>query len=112
MVLAELGSKITSALRSLNSTTLIDEEVLAKVLKDISTALLGADVNVRLVMKLRDNIKLRVNLEDLPSGTNKRRLIQRAVFEELVAMVKPEREPYKMQKGRSNVVMFVGLQVR
>ncbi len=40
MVLAELGSKISSALNKLNKVTVIDEETLQACLKDIATALL------------------------------------------------------------------------
>lgn len=57
MVLADLGRKITSAIRSLNSATVINEEVLDNMLKEISRALIEADVNVMLVKKLRDNVK-------------------------------------------------------
>jgi signal recognition particle subunit SRP54 len=58
MVLADLGRKITNAIRSLNSATVIDEEALNGMLKEISRALIEADVNVRLVKQLRDNVKL------------------------------------------------------
>ena len=57
MVLAELGRKITTALRSLNSATVISEEVLNAMLKEICAALLEADVNIRLVKKLRENVR-------------------------------------------------------
>lgn len=57
MVLAELGRKITTALRSLNNATVINEEVLNAMLKEICSALLEADVNVRLVKKLRENVR-------------------------------------------------------
>lgn len=53
MVLAELGQRIAGALSSLNTVTVVDEAVLDGVLKEIATALLQADVNVRLVANLR-----------------------------------------------------------
>lgn len=63
-------------------------------------------------MKLRDQIKTRVAIECEGSGVNKRRVIQRAVYEELVNMLSPvDVEPFKPVRGRSNVIMFVGLQV-
>merc|ERR1740123_1451007 len=49
-------------------------------------------------------------LESDAAGANKRRLIQKAVVEELVRLVSAEKSPYKMKKGECNVVMFVGLQ--
>ena len=57
MVLAELGGKITSALRKMANATVVDEEVLTGMLKEICAALLEADVNVKLVQQLRTNIK-------------------------------------------------------
>uniref|UniRef100_A0AAQ4S1V2 Signal recognition particle SRP54 helical bundle domain-containing protein n=1 Tax=Gasterosteus aculeatus aculeatus TaxID=481459 RepID=A0AAQ4S1V2_GASAC len=40
MVLADLGRKITSALRSLSNATIINEEVLNAMLKEVCAALL------------------------------------------------------------------------
>lgn len=57
MVLADLGRKITDALRTMSNKTVIDEEVLNDMLKLICAALLEADVNVKLVAQLRKNIK-------------------------------------------------------
>ncbi len=57
MVLAELGHKITNAIRKMANSDVVDEEVLTAMLKDICAALLESDVNVRLVQQLRTNIK-------------------------------------------------------
>jgi signal recognition particle GTPase len=46
MVLADLGSKLSVALRKMASQTVIDQEVLDAMLQDICKALLQADVNV------------------------------------------------------------------
>lgn len=81
-----------------------------QMLNEISHALLEADVNVRLVQKLSNSIKNQVNFKDLPPAVNKKRLIQKAVFDELVKLVDPHAEPFKPKKGKSNVIMFVGLQ--
>ena len=44
------------------------------------------------------------------TGLNKRRMIQQAVFQELVKLVDPGVKPHQPKKGRANVIMFVGLQ--
>lgn len=80
------------------------------MIKEIASALLEADVNVRLVQQLRKSIKATVNFKELPPAVNKKRLIQKAVFDELVNLVNPHNEPFKPKKGRANVIMFVGLQ--
>mmetsp|Transcript_45248 Transcript_45248/g.106173 ORF Transcript_45248/g.106173 Transcript_45248/m.106173 type:complete len:494 (-) Transcript_45248:240-1721(-) len=110
MVLAELGGRITNALRTMTSNTVIDEETVDNMLKEIAAALLASDVNVKLVSKLRKNVKGRINLEDLATGLNRRRMIQQAVFEELCEMLNPGNPPYQPKKGKPNVIMFVGLQ--
>lgn len=111
MVLAELGSKIQAALSRLNQTTIVDEEVFNLILKEICGALLESDVNVKLVMTLRNAVKAAVSLENTPAGSNRRRLIQRAVMTELTAMLQPRNNTaYTMKKGATNVIMFVGLQ--
>lgn len=49
MVLGDLGTKLTGALRKMQDHAVIDDEVLDAFLKEICTALLQADVNVKQV---------------------------------------------------------------
>jgi len=110
MVLADLGRKITSALQSLGKATVINEEVLNGLLKEICAALLESDVNIRLVKQLRENVRSVIDFEEMAQGLNKRRMIQQAVFKELVKLVDPGVRAYTPVKGRPNVIMMVGLQ--
>ena len=75
MVLADLGRKINAALHSLSKATVINEEVLNGMLKEICAALLEADVNIRLVKKLRENVKGCIDFEEMAQGLNKRRYV-------------------------------------
>jgi len=107
------------------------------MLKEITAALLGSDVNVRLVASLQKKVKQKVkalleqNAGDKNKEMNRKHLIQKVtvleppslsasssrnvidkvVFDELVSLVDPGVEPYKPKKGQSNVIMLVGLQV-
>lgn len=110
MVLEGLGSRISDALRKMTNSTVIDENALKEMLKEITYALLEADVNVKNVSELRKNVTSRVNLEELAAGVNKRKLIQKAVFDELCSMLNPGTKPALIKRGKPNVVMFVGLQ--
>lgn len=124
MVLNELGSRITTALAAMSREMVIDEAVLDACLKEICAALLQADVNVRLVAGLRNNIKKRVNMDELAAGLNKRKIIEKAVFDELCSILdsgseassskaKDGKQPtpsWQFKKGKPTVVMFVGLQ--
>lgn len=110
MVLESLGGRITGALRKMTNSTVIDEDALKEMLKEISHALLEADVNVKSVAQLRKNVTNKVKLEELAAGVNKRKMIQKAVFDELCAMLDPGTKPCVLKRGKPNVVMFVGLQ--
>jgi signal recognition particle subunit SRP54 len=59
-------------------------QVLNAMLKEICAALLESDVNIRLVKQLRENVKSVIDFDDMAGGLNKRRMIQSAVFKELI----------------------------
>lgn len=122
MVLAELGGKLRDSLRKLSSGEgSVDTALLNEILSDIGRALIEADVNVKLVMSLRENVKNRVGKvvddsagSDSAAGAsaNVSRLVQRAVVDELTSMLTPKKDvkPHTMRRGKANVILFVGLQ--
>lgn len=113
MVLSDLGRRINAAVSDLARAPNLDEKAFDAMVKEICSALLSADVNIKLVQNLRTSIRQQVKFKDLPPNTNnnqKRRLIQQAVFDHLTHLVDPHSDPYKPKKGKSNVIMFVGLQ--
>ncbi|KAL5532719.1 SRP54 [Sanghuangporus sanghuang] len=115
MVLADLGRKLSTALASLNRAPVIDDKVLDALLKEVCAALLESDVNVKLVSQLRQKVKTKVKAQfeagaDRGKETNRRSVVQKAIFDELVQLVDPGVEPYKPKKGHPNVIMAVGLQ--
>lgn len=80
MVLAELGQRITNALASISNASVVDEAALDACLKEIATALLQSDVNVKIVAKLRNNVKKKVNVQQLADGLNRQRVIEKVRF--------------------------------
>jgi signal recognition particle subunit SRP54 len=67
-------------------------------------------VNVRLVQSLRKSIKHKVDFQNLPAGSNRKRYIAKAVFDELVGLVDTHEKPYEPKPKKTNVIMLVGLQ--
>ncbi|XP_025808958.1 signal recognition particle 54 kDa protein 2-like [Panicum hallii] len=110
MVLAQLGGSIARALARMKDATVVDEKVLADCLNEISRALLQADVRFETVRDVKANIKTIVNLDALAAGTDKRRIVQKAVVGELCRMLDPGKPAFTPSKGKPSVVMFVGLQ--
>lgn len=129
MVLADLGSRLRDALGSVES---VSETEIQSMVKDICSALLESDVNIKLVARLRDNIRQKIASEiksDAESAANKRKKLQKIVFDELCTLVDSHEEPPKPKKlsqmakvvlkngkktkkiaAESHVIMFVGLQ--
>lgn len=127
MVLADLGSRLRGAL---SSVELGSDDEIQQMIKDICGALLESDVNVKLVAKLRGNIKAKIeegNVAKETSPMNKRKKLQKIIFDELCALVDSHVEPPKpkklssttktingkkirVSKESSHVIMFVGLQ--
>mmetsp|Transcript_23819 Transcript_23819/g.27561 ORF Transcript_23819/g.27561 Transcript_23819/m.27561 type:complete len:159 (+) Transcript_23819:166-642(+) len=123
MVLAELGGKLRDSLRKLQSSSSgIDTQALNTLLSEISRALIESDVNVSLVMKMRENIKDRVgdavkkheensSSDNANSNINVNKVVQKAVVDELTSLLSPENtKTYKMKRNKPNVILFVGLQ--
>lgn len=110
MVLADIGARITAALKKVMDSTVVDQEVIDELLKEICNALVSADVNMKLVFELRSNLKKTLQLEEMSAGLNRRNAIRQAVFGELCKLLDPGKEPFKPVKGKPNIVIFVGLQ--
>jgi signal recognition particle subunit SRP54 len=110
MVLLELGARLTGALRKMTNATVIDETVINDVLKEVGNALVEADVNIRLVAALKKDVRNAIELELQVPGINKRRLIHRAIYDQLVKLLDPKSKPFAPKKGACSVIMFVGLQ--
>ncbi|RAL44525.1 hypothetical protein DM860_011802 [Cuscuta australis] len=110
MVLAELGGSISHALQQMSNATVVDQKALNDCLNEIARALLQSDVQFRLVGDMQANVKRLVNLDDLAAGHNKRKIIQQAVFKELCKILDPGKPSFTPKKGKTSVVMFVGLQ--
>lgn len=110
MVLAELGQKIGQAISKFSSKTILEEKDVQDLLNEIARALLQADVNVALVKKLQTSVKTDIALAEVGAGFNKRKIVQNSVFNAIKKMLDPGAQPFLPTKGKTNIVMFVGLQ--
>lgn len=105
MVLDNLSSSLREALKKVANAPRIDKEIISEVLKEIQRALLRADVNVKLVLKITKEVERRALTEKPPLGMNSREHVIRIIYEELVKILGKEKEvPLKRQR-----IMMVGL---
>jgi len=107
MVLDRLGKGLKGALQRVAKALYVDERLIKEVVREIQRALLQADVNVELVLKLTDTIQQRALKEKPPAGVSPREHVIRIVWEELADLMGAKQKrgiPLKAQR-----IMMVGL---
>jgi len=105
MVLDSLGQSLRNALRKISGASHVDEALIKEVVRDIQRALLQADVDVQLALKLTRKLEKRALEEKPPAGMGPRDHVIHAIYEELVKILgSPKEFPIKAQR-----VLMVGL---
>jgi len=105
MVLEKLGSSLREALRKIAGASHIDEALIKEVVRDIQRALLQADVNVELALRITRRLQKRAFEERPPAGMSPREHVVRIIYEELVEILGAAKDiPIAKQR-----ILLVGL---
>ena len=110
LVLEGLGKSLHSALKKLFGASVIDEELVKELVKDIQRALLVADVDVNLVMAITKRVEEQALDESLPRGVSRREHIVRVVWDTLAFFLGEKVVPLTINPGKPNLIMMVGIQ--
>jgi len=105
MVLEGLASSLKDTLRKIMNAPHIDASLIKEVVKEIQRALILADINAALALKLTREIERRALMEKPPAGMSSRDHVVRIVYEELVHILGETRD-ITLKK---HVIMMVGL---
>jgi len=110
MALDRLGSSLYDALKKVFRASVVDEATVKELVRDIQRALLQADVNVQLVLDISKRIEERALKEKVPPGISRREHVIKVVYEELTRFVGEKPVPVKMELGKKQILMLVGIQ--
>jgi signal recognition particle subunit SRP54 len=110
MALDRLGSSLYDALKKVFRASVVDEATVRELVRDIQRALLQADVNVQLVLGISKQIEERALKEKVPPGISRREHVIKVVYEELTRFVGDKPVPIKMEPGKKQIIMLVGIQ--
>lgn len=110
MALERLGSTLYEALKKVFKASIVDEATVKELVRDIQRALLQADVNVKLVLDISKRIEERALKEKVPPGISRREHVIKVVYEELTRFLGEKPAPIKVEPGKRNVIMLVGIQ--
>ncbi len=108
-MLDSLRSGLQSAIKKLMGSSVVDEAAIKEFVRDLQRSLIQADVNVKLVLTVTENVQKRA-LEEKPLGgmTRKDQIIK-ILYEELDRMLGGEKE-LKLDKGKTTVIVMLGVQ--
>ena len=97
-------------LKKLAQAKKIDETFFKQFMIEITKALISADVSKKIVLDFAGKLTKKINFKEIAPGLSPRKVIERAVFQELVNLLNPGKEAFKPIKKQLNIYMMVGLQ--
>ncbi|MHC1601186.1 MAG: signal recognition particle protein Srp54 [Candidatus Nezhaarchaeales archaeon] len=110
-MLGKLGSSLREAIKKFLGRPVADELAVRELIRDVQRALLLADVNVDLVLKITQRIEERALKESVPSGFTRRDVTLKVLYESLVESLGGERQPNILYPTNKPLVfMLVGIQ--
>jgi signal recognition particle subunit SRP54 len=123
-MLDNLRTGLRSALKKIVGASDINEEIIESLCKDVQRALLQSDVNVRLVLSITNNLKLRALNEQPVKGLSRKDHIITILYGELASLLgytgetiksidKIQRLPddgLSFKAGEQNIVLMLGIQ--
>lgn len=105
-----LGNRLQKAMNKMAKKTVLKEEDLVEISREIRIALLEADVNLQVVKEFIKNVKEKTIGKELIGKLNPEQQMIKIVHEELKAILGEKQKSIKLQKNSLNTILFVGLQ--
>lgn len=106
-----LSDKLEGAFRQLAGQATINEINIGIAMRDIKRALLGADVNYKVVKKLVEDIRQKSLGEEVIKSVSPAQMIVKIVSDELTELMGGEQQPINLSaKKLPAIVMVAGLQ--
>ena len=97
-MLESLRSGLQGAIKKLMGSSVIDEAAIKEFVRDLQRALIQADVNVKLVLTVTENVQKRA-LEEKPlGGMTRKDQIVKILYEELDKMLGGEQRAQARQR--------------
>lgn len=103
--MVDLGKNLSNLVAKILSRTTVDKEAVEALIKGLQKLLLQADVDVKLVFDLSENIRRKCFKEKIPPGITLREHVMKVIYDELVKLLGEERAELLGKKK----IMLVGL---
>ncbi len=110
MVLDNLGKALNNALKRVLGASVVDEKLVNELVRDLQRALLTADVEVSLVMKISEEVRKRALEQKLPRGVSRREHVVKVVYDSLAQILGEKPKQLNITPGQFNLIMLIGIQ--
>jgi signal recognition particle subunit SRP54 len=100
---------LQNAVKKLLGNDIVDEAAIKEFVRDLQRALITADVNVRLVLSVTENVQRRALDEKPPAGLTRKDQIVKILYEELDKLLGGDQE-MKLDRSRLTVLVMLGIQ--
>lgn len=110
-MLGKLGNSLREAIKKFLGRPVADELAVKELIRDVQRALLLADVNVDLVLKITQKIEEKALKEPVPPGFTRRDVTLKVLYESLLESLGGEKQPNILfPTAKPIVIMLVGVQ--
>ncbi|MEM4576774.1 MAG: signal recognition particle protein Srp54 [Candidatus Nezhaarchaeales archaeon] len=110
-MLGKLGTSLREAVKKFLGRPVADELAVKELIRDVQRALLLADVNVDLVLKITQKIEEKALKEPVPPGFTRRDVTLKVLYESLLESLGGEKQPNILfPTAKPIVIMLVGVQ--
>src|SRR3954454_11457161 len=104
-----LSDRLEGVFKNLRGQGQITEGNIKDVMRDVKMALLEADVNYKVVKDFVAKVQEKALGEQVITSVSPAQQMVKIVHDELVEFLGGEVVPFQLQKGRTNVVLMLGL---
>ncbi len=107
-MLDKLSSALKKGFDKIAGAIFLDSKTIESVVKDLQRALIQADVNIHLVKEMGEKIKKEASNEKI-KGIERKEHITKILHDEILKLLGGKKYELKIEKGKNNKIMLVGL---
>jgi len=104
----KLSSALKKATDKIANAIFLDKNLVESIIKDLQRALIEADVNVQLVKSLSDELR-KAALDERIKGIEKKEHIIKLLHDKLLEILGGKQHELKLEKGKAQKIMLLGL---
>jgi signal recognition particle subunit SRP54 len=108
-MLDSLRQGLQNAITKLLKGDVVDEAAIKEFVRDLQRALITADVNVKLVLSVTENVQRRALEEKPPAGLTRKDQIVKILYEELDKLLGGDQE-LKLDRSKLTAIVMLGIQ--